>query len=347
MLLPDLETPALVCDLDLLERNLDDLAGHCRQLQIPLRTHAKAHKIPEIAHWQIERGACGICCQKVGEAGVMVAAGLNDIFLPYNIVGRGKAERLLGLSRRAAIAVAADSVAAVSSLSEASQRIGGSVSVLIELEVGCERTGVPSPQAAVELGRRLIDLPGIHLRGLMLYPSRESAQPMLDETLELFRQDGLPTEVISGGGTGAEETSKSLGCTETRSGSYLWKGRSCPLIIDDIEPAQWPLRIITTVISTPVPGRLIVDAGLKTFGSYPSLPNVRCAEEPAVVMTRMSVEHGHCEIGETARTFRVGDQLSFLPLHPELALNLSEELTGHRDERIEVTWPIAARGKVR
>ncbi|OUC06800.1 hypothetical protein RY27_18810, partial [Litorilinea aerophila] len=224
MLIHDLDTPAVVCDLDKLERNIQAMARHCRELDIPLRSHTKSHKIPEIAHMQLASGAIGICCQKVGEAEVMVAAGVRDILIPYNIVGPVKVERLLRLARRATITVAVDSLATAQGISDGAQRDGGSVRVLIELDTGAKRCGVQSPQEALALARQIVALPGIDLQGVMTYPSRSESKDFLDETAALLEEAGLPLHVISGGGTGHEAISKELGCTETRSGSYIWEG---------------------------------------------------------------------------------------------------------------------------
>lgn len=347
MLIHDLDTPAVVCDLDKLERNIRTMAEHCRQLDIPLRSHTKSHKIPEIAHMQLASGAIGICCQKPGEAEVMVAAGIKDILLPYNIVGPVKVERLLRLSRRATITVAVDSLATAQGISAGARKYGGSARVLIELDTGAHRCGVQSPEEALTLARQIAKLPGIDFQGVMTYPSRPQAKPFLDETVKLLRDDGIPVNVISGGGTGAEAISKELGCTETRSGSYAWEGQSRIKSREDLSGERCPLRIITTVVSTPAPGRIIVDGGMKTFTSYPPTPYGHCIEHPEIKIYAMSVEHGHVDVSESTHTFKVGERLSFIPLHQEMALNLHDELVGYRGEQVEVVWPVAGRGRVK
>lgn len=347
MLIHDLDTPALVCDLDVLERNLAATAARCRDLDIPLRAHTKSHKIPELAHRQLAAGAHGICCQKVGEAEVMVAAGIDDILIPYNIVGPAKVERLLRLARRATITVALDSAATAHGIAEVARREGGAVRALLELDTGGRRCGVPSPAAALALAREVADLPGLDLRGLLTYPSRPEARPFLDEAAALLRGAGLPVEVVSGGGTGLEAVSKELGCTETRSGSYAWEGLARVRGRDDLDPARCPVRVITTVVSAPAPGRVIVDGGMKTFTSYPPLPYGYCVEHPEVAFQAMSVEHGHVDVSRSAHRFRVGERLTFIPLHQGMTVNLHDELVGYRGERVEVVWPILGRGKVK
>lgn len=341
------DTPALVCDLDVLDRNIASMAAHCQTLDIPLRVHIKSHKIPEIAHKQLAAGAIGITCQKVGEAEVMVAAGIRDILIPYNIVGASKVARLLQLAKRATVTVAVDSLITAQGISEIAAQTGGAVRVIIELDTSGWRCGVQSPQAALELAQSIMGLPGLQFEGLMTFPSHPEAKPFLDETVSLLQKAGIPVNMISGGGTGAEAASKALGCTETRSGSYVWEGMTRVKSREDLDPARCPLRMVTTVVSTPAPGRVIVDGGMKTFTSYPPIPYGYCLEHPEVKITGMSVEHGHLDVTESPHTFWVGDRLSFIPLHGGMTTNLHDELIGVRGDIIEAIWPVAGRGKVR
>jgi D-serine deaminase-like pyridoxal phosphate-dependent protein len=347
MLIHELDTPAVVCDLDKMERNIRETAERCRQVGIPLRSHTKSHKIPEIARLQMASGVAGICCQKLGEAEVMVAGGITDIFLPYNIVGPIKVDRLLRLARRAAISVAVDSYETAQGISEGAARYGGSVRVLVEMDTGARRCGVQSPQAAADLARRIVELPGIDLNGVMTYPSRAEAKPFLDETKELFHGDGLPIHLVSGGGTGLEAVSKEIGCNETRAGSYVWEGLTRIKGRDDLSDERCPLRVITTVVSTPAPGRIIIDGGMKTFASYAPVPYGFCVEHPEIKINAMSVEHGHVDVADSTHKFRVGERLTWIPLHQEMCLNLHDELVGYRGEQVEVVWPVWGRGKVK
>jgi len=347
MVLHDLETPAVVCDLDTLERNIQETHDRCRAVGIPLRSHTKSNKIPEIAHMQLRAGSIGICSQKVGEAEVMVAGGVNDILLPYNIVSTPKVERLLRLARRAQITVALDSLATAQGIADVARQAGGKVRVLLELDTGAKRCGVQSPHAAVELGQQIVDLPGIDLQGIMTYPSKPEIKPFLEETVALFQRAGLPINAVSGGGTGAEAITKELGCTEHRAGSYLWEGLTRIRTSDDLSAARCPLRIICTVVSTPAAGRIIIDGGMKTFCSYPPTPYGHCVEHPEIKIYGMSVEHGHVDVSQSTHRFQVGERLTWIPLHQEMALNLHDELVGYRGEQVEVIWPVAGRGKVK
>ncbi|MEM2906143.1 MAG: alanine racemase [Candidatus Bathyarchaeia archaeon] len=347
MLVSDLDTPAVTADLDILERNIRDMAAHCRELDIALRAHTKTHKTPEIAHRQLAAGAVGICCQKLGEAEVMVAAGIKDILIPYNIVGHLKVERLLRLLTRATVTVALDSEPTAQGISDQAKEQGLEAPVLIELDTGGQRCGVQSPEAALHLARRVVKMPGLSFRGIMTYPSRVEAAPFVKRTVELLKDDGIPVEVISGGGTGGEAASKTMGCTETRSGSYVFEGLTrISHKTNPPNPRTCVLRVICTVVSTPTPSRIIIDGGMKTFASYPPTPYGYIVEQPEAKIYSMSVEHGHVDVSKCSHKFQVGERLSVIPLHQEMCLNLHDQYYGVRNGRVEVIWPVAGRGRV-
>ncbi len=347
MHIDELDTPAYVADLDLMERNIASMAEHCRSLDISLRCHSKSHKIPEIAHRQIKAGAVGICCQKLGDAEVMAAAGIGNILIPYNIVGKRKVERLTRVSRRTEIIVAADHEITARGISEQAVKDGCRVGVIIELDTGTKRCGVQSPEAAADLAARIMDLPGLVFRGIMIFPSDPQARAFVQETVERITQQGIPVEIISGGGTGGEANSKAMGCTETRSGSYLWEGMDRIGNSGMLSADRCPCRMIVTVVSTPTPDRIIIDGGMKTFTSYPPTPYGHIVEHPDAQIYGMSVEHGHVDVSRCNHRFRVGERLSVIPLHQEMTLNLHDELNGVREDRVEVIWPVAGRGRVK
>ena len=347
MHIDDLDTPALLADLDVMERNISDMASHCRDLGISLRVHAKSHKIPEIAHKQIAAGAIGVVCQKVGEAEVMVEGGINDILIPYNIVGPRKVERLTRLSRRATVTVAVDSEDTVRGIAEQAQKDDCTVRVIIELDTGSQRCGVQSPEAALALARTIVAMPGLAFKGIMTFPSRLEARPFLARTIELLEDDGIPVEIISGGGTGSEERSKQMGCTETRSGSYLWEGMTRIGNSDQLNPERCACRMLVTVVSVPTTDRIIIDGGMKTFTSYPPKPYGHIIDHTDAQIYGMSVEHGHVDVSRCDHRFRVGERLMVIPLHQGMTLNLHDELIGVRNGKVEAIWPVAGRGKVK
>ena len=343
----DLDTPALTLDLDILEKNIDDLAEACRRLEIDLRVHTKTHKIPEIAWMQIRAGAVGIACQKLGEAEAMVAAGIEDVLIPYNIVGPRKVQRLVALTREARVTVAVDSEVTARGISEQAAAAGCEVPVLIELDTGGKRCGVQSPEAALTLGRAIAQLPGLELRGVMTYPTSERARPFLERTRELFDGADIPIPVVSGGGTGSEELSKAIGCTETRIGSSVFEGlRRINRQSNPPNPRTCVERMVCTVVSTPTPERVIIDGGKKTFTNDSNMPYGHIVDYPDARIYGMSVEHGHVDVSGCEHSFQVGERLSVIPQHQGMTTNLHDQVFAVRNGTVEATWRVAGRGKV-
>lgn len=343
----ELDTPAVVIDLDVLEKNIEGMAAHCRELGITLRGHTKSHKNPEIAKMQVAAGSKGIVCQKLGDAENMARAGLDDILMTYNIVGRQKTRRLTELARLRKMTVTVDSLEVASGISEQAQLDGVSIGALVELDTGSKRTGVQTPEAAEILAKQVQDLPGLELRGLMTYPSRLSSKPEIDRTIELFNNAGLSLEIISGGGTGEERDSKELGFTEHRSGSYVYEGQTRIQGNDDLSPGRCSLRVVTTVVSVPTADRLIIDGGMKTFRLFPPYPYGLIIEDPSSQISGMSVEHGHVDTSRSNRKYKVGDKLTVIPTYQEGVTNLHDEIVWTRNDQVERVWRNEGRGKVK
>jgi D-serine deaminase-like pyridoxal phosphate-dependent protein len=346
MHIDELDTPAYVADLDLMDRNIASMAEHCRNLDIGLRCHTKSHKIPEIAHRQIKAGAIGICCQKLGEAEVMAAAGIENILIPYNIVGPRKVERLTRVAKRSEIIVAVDDEITARGISYQAEKDGCRVNVIIELDTGTQRCGVQSPEAAEALAERIMDLRGLVFRGVMVFPSHPEARDFLAETIERITGKGISINIISGGGTGGEQNSKDMGCTETRSGSYIWEGMSRIGNSGMLNPERCPCRMICTVVSAPTPDRIIIDGGQKTFQRGPRRGYGHIVEHPDAVIYGMSVEHGHVDVSAVSHQFRVGERLSVIPDHQGITINHHDEAYAVRKGLIEDVWKVAGRGRV-
>ncbi len=344
----DLDTPAMIIDMVVLEKNIREMQQVCNNENIPLQVHSKTHKIPEIARMQMRAGAIGICCQKLGEAEAMVEGGVHEnILVPYNIVGEAKLIRLARLCKRARMTVAVDSEITAQGISRQLQKDGASVRVLIELDTGGKRTGVQSPQAAVDLAKKVDKLPSLELRGVMTYPSRPTAKPFIEETVNLFKKAGLTIDEISGGGTGSEANSKALGCTVTRSGSYIFEGlRRINSTTNPPNPVTCATRMIVTVVSTPTPERIIIDGGQKTFARRPPNPYGHIIEHTDAHIYGMSVEHGHVDVSKSSHKFRVGERLSVIPLHQGITINHHDEVYAVRDGLIEAVWQVTGRGRV-
>ncbi|GAC1433533.1 MAG: D-TA family PLP-dependent enzyme [Chloroflexota bacterium] len=348
----DLDTPAVTIDLDRMERNIARLQSYCDTHGLRNRPHIKTHKIPAIAHLQMAAGAIGITCQKVGEAEVMAAAGLRDILITYNILGQPKLERLMRLTRQATVAVVADSEMTVRGLSDAAKAEGCTLTVLVECDMGAERVGVQSPEAALELATVVDGAPGLLFGGLMTYPILPATSGWLARAHDIFGAAGLPLTWISGGGTPNMFTShETPGVTEIRAGTYVYMDGTC--VRQGV--ATWDdcaQRVIMTVVSRPTPERAILDGGSKTLTSDLILGRLEegyghIVEYPEATIYKQSEEHGHVDLTNCAHKPRVGERVTVISNHCCATTNLHDEVVGVRGNRIEVVWPVTARGKIR
>jgi D-serine deaminase-like pyridoxal phosphate-dependent protein len=362
MLISDLDTPAVIVDLDVMERNLARMGAYCREHQLLLRPHTKTHKIPELAKRQIASGATGITVAKISEAEVMLDAGITDILIAYPIVGPTKTARLARLAEQASVTVSLDSEEVARGLSEASQ--GATIRVLIEMDVGFERCGFSDEADLLALGQKIADLPGLEFRGLMFFPGQFSVAPderaamrvqvndFLKRTLEAFSDVGLPVSIVSGGSTPtAYEGGFFHGVNEVRPGTYIFNDRNT-VAVSACELEDCALSVVVTVVSTAVPGHAVVDGGSKTFssdrfqgGDGSGFGIVK--EDPAAQVERFSEEHGHLNIQRSERRYRIGDRLSIIPNHVCTTVNMHDEIYAVRGERVEEIWRVEGRGKVR
>lgn len=352
MRVQDLDTPVLIVDLDGLEENLDRYHRYFAEHKIGLRPHIKTHKTLAIAHQQMRRGAIGITCQKLGEAEVMVAGGVDqDLLIPYNIIGGAKLDRLMALSRRTRLTVAADSAYTVEGLAAATQRGGDTVGLIVELGVG-GRAGVPTPQAALELAQLIARSPGLELRGIMAFPTNAQTRPVLQETLALFDRAGLPHPIVSGGSTASALLAHEVPeLTEHRAGEYCVGGVG-HLRRGTHTVAQCALRVLMTVVSRPTPDRAILDGGSKSLSAstiqeadHTSMGYI--VEYPQARFSGASEEHGHVDVSACDPKPQIGERVQVLPVHPCPCVNEHDELVAVRQGRVEAVWPISARGKIR
>lgn len=348
----DLDTPMLLIDLDALEHNLNRYQRYFDEHGIGLRPHIKTHKTLAVAAKQLSAGAIGLTCQKVGEAEAMVWGGLSaDILIPYNILGDIKLERLMALARQTPITVSADSAYTVRGYSAAALAYGGTLGVVVELDCGYSRTGVGSA-AAVELGKLIHTLPGLELRGIMGYPTPPSVRPLLQETLEAYRREGLPCSIVSGGGTPyALEAHLIPELTEYRVGEYIVGGEG-HLRAGRHSVEECALRVLATVVSRPTDGRAILDCGSKTLSASTikvdggqSMGYI--VEYPEARFYAASEEHGHVDVSTCAVKPEIGERVQVIPVHPCPCVNEHDTLTAVRANRVEAVWPIQARGKIR
>ncbi len=354
----DIDTPALLLNLDIIERNIARMATAFQQLSAKLRPHAKTHKSPIIAHKQLAAGAIGITCAKLGEAEVMVEGGVRDILIANQIVGPQKIRRLTSLARHADMMVAVDDFQNVEDLSQAAQAAKVSLRVLVEVNVGQHRCGVEPGEPALALARRVEQAPGLQFTGLMGYEGHLVFVPSLEErvhrvhhdlqalldTVNFVESGGLQVNIVSAGGTGtALITGRLPRITEIQAGSYVFMdGRY--KTIEGVE-GDCALTLLTTIISRPRPDRLIVDAGMKTLTHEFGLPRFKGRDD--LELLGLSEEHGTVKPSDPSAAFKLGEKLEIIPSHGDTTLNIHDYYYGVRNSRVETIWPIAARGKSR
>lgn len=356
--LEDVDTPALVLDLDVFEENLRTMQALAEQHGVALRPHAKAHKCPEIALRQIALGARGICCQKVTEAEPFIRAGISDVLISNEVVGRQKLALLARLASEARITVCVDHPDALAALSSALDEAQSAVNVLLEVDVGQKRCGVQSRSELLALAAEVERLPNVHLVGIQAYhggvqhkhsyerrrKAAEKAAKQASRYVDALRRAGYACEVVSGGGTGSVAFDATSGVyTELQPGSYAFMdGDYGALEWDGPAVFRHALFLWGTVISVPTAERAVVDVGLKSTSAESGLPRVVDREGLQCV----GLHDEHCILlAETpAARPSLGERLRLLPGHCDPTFNLHDEVVAVRKGVVAAVWPIAARG---
>jgi 3-hydroxy-D-aspartate aldolase len=363
MSLDEVDTPALIVDLDAFERNLKRLADRTAGSGVRLRPHAKTHKCAVIGLKQMELGAVGVCCQKVSEAEAMVYGGVKDVLVTNEIVGKQKLRRLMGLAGSARIATCADDPAQVTALDEAAGEAGITLPVHVEVNMGGNRCGVEPGQPALDLARKIIDARHLSFAGLQAYHGSaqhlrgwEERQKAIagavekaGSTRDLLAQNGIQCGNITGAGTGTFEFETASGVyTELQCGSYIFMdadyGRNLDRDGGQTRAFEPSLFVWATVMSRPADDRAIVDAGLKALSVDSGMPTVW--EEPAATYERASDEHGKLTINAATNRLKLSDKIKLVPGHCDPTVNLYDWYVGVRGDRVEAIWPIVARGAV-
>jgi 3-hydroxy-D-aspartate aldolase len=363
MPLDEVDTPALVVDLDAFERNLRRLPERIAGSGVRMRPHAKTHKCPIIALKQVELGAVGVCCQKVSEAEAMVQGGVRDVLVTNEIVGRQKLQRLMSLAHTARIGVCTDDAGQVGALEAAASDAGVTLPVYVEVNMGGNRCGVEPGKPALDLARHIADAPHLVFGGLQAYHGsaqhlrgwderRQAIAQAADKagrTRDVLARNGIECPTITGAGTGTFEFESASGIyTELQCGSYIFMDADYGRNLDHdgaptkaFEPS---LFVWATVMSRPTDDRAIVDAGLKAlaFDSGPPL----LWDEPAATYERASDEHGRLGIKGATNRLGLGDKIRLVPGHCDPTVNLYDWYVGIRGSRVEQLWPITARGAV-
>jgi D-serine deaminase-like pyridoxal phosphate-dependent protein len=359
--LDDLETPAAVVDVERMRANLAEAAAYCRAHRLDWRPHAKTHKSPALARAQVDAGAIGVTVATPREAEVM-AQTVDDVLLAYPPVGTAKLARLMALPERVRLTVGLDSAEALDGLARAARDAGRTVGVLVEVDAGMGRVGVPDAETAVALARRAADAGGLRYRGIMFYPGHVRAplaeqgralaevSERLDGFLAALDAAGLRAEIVSGGSTPTFRRSHEVrGMTEVRPGTSIFNDRTTAVI----GACGWDAcaySVLATVVSTAVAGQAVVDAGSKALAreeirgpgaeGYGAL-----LERPDVVVKSVSEEHGVLDLSRTDWRPRVGDRVRVVPNHVCVSVNLQERLWGVRGDAVVECWPVEARGR--
>jgi D-threonine aldolase len=357
--LADIDTPALVLDLDALERNVARMAEAVRARGVRLRPHAKSHKCPEIARRQIAAGAVGVCCQKVSEAEAMIAGGVADVLVTNEVVGAVKIERLVGLAHKAKVAVLADDPRNVAQLDTVAARRGVRLDVLIEIDVGAQRCGVAPGEATLALGRVIAGARNLRFAGLHAYHGgaqhlrgpeerRAAIVAAASQALAARRElqgIGLACETVTGAGTGTFLLEAASGAyNELQPGSYVFMDADYNRNrwADDWPRFEQSLFVLTAVMSAPAADRAIVDAGLKASSVDSGMPAIHAW--PGLEYVKASDEHGVIRVSPDARPPALGERLLLVPGHCDPTVNLHDWYVGVRRGRVEALWQISARG---
>jgi D-serine deaminase-like pyridoxal phosphate-dependent protein len=362
MTIHDLETPTLLVDANVLDRNLRKMAAYCKDHKLALRPHTKTHKIPEISRLQLQHGAAGITVAKLGEAEVMADAGVEDILIVYPLWGEKKWKHLTHLAGRSRITVAMDSLDVAAGISQAAKATGVEIGIRAEFDTGFHRCGWPITAQSMNEIQRIIALPSVLWDGILVYPGHimgnktirehdiERENATMDALFELLDSASIPYPVVSGGNTPAAFASHRFhGLTEIRPGTYVFNDRNTV----DAESAEFgdcALTVLVTVVSKSAPTRAIIDAGSKTLSADSLLSGDRqgygyVLEDPELKLEELSEEHGHLSVHRDSR-IRIGDRLRVIPNHVCTCINLHDRVFVVEGERVIEEWRIAARGKV-
>ncbi len=362
MHISEIDTPAILIDLDIMERNLRRVAGYARENDLRLRPHTKTHKIPGLGRKQIELGAVGLTVAKVGEAEVMLDSGTPDLLVAYPVIGRRKLERLMQVARSVRVTVALDSLAAARQLSDAARQEQTTIGVLAEVDVGLGRVGVMPGEELIQLIHGVERLPHLRVEGVCFYPGHirggeggrqeiERLATTVGDMLAGLRRAGIEPRIVSGGSTPTLLQSHLVaGVNEIRPGTYIFNDRNT-LACGACALEDCAASILVTVVSTARRGQIIIDGGSKTFSSdrlsgAGDATFGQVLETPDAVFFKMNEEHGYLDVRRTGGEFAVGDRLRILPNHICVAMNLHEQVYGIRGEAVEEIWKVEGRGKL-
>ena len=357
----EIDTPALVLDLDAFEANLDRMAALLAPTAVKLRAHAKTHKSPVIAHLQMARGAVGQCVQKVAEAEVLAWGGVPDILVSNEVVGARKLARFAALTRLARMAICADDPAQVAAIEAVAAATNQRLTVLVEIDPGAGRCGVAPGTEAAALAGRIAGSRSLRFGGLQAYhgsaqhkrtPAERrtligAAAEGARRTVDLLRQQGIDCPIVGGGGTGTFLLEAQSGVyTEIQAGSYAFMDADYARNLDaaglPVTTFRHALFVLATVMSAARPGVAVLDAGHKAVAVDSGMPTVW--QRPELRYTGASDEHGELEAGSETTMPKLGEKLRLVPGHCDPTIDRHDWYVGVRAGRVECLWPVAARG---
>lgn len=351
----DIDTPALLVNTEVLERNIRRMQELVGGAGLALRPHAKTHKSVEIAKMQIAAGAVGVTCAKLGEAEALAEGGIDDILIANQIVGPIKIARLAALAKRIRLAVAVDDDANVRELSAALSAAGGTLRCLVEVNIGMNRCGVDTPEEALALARLITQSPGLTFGGIQAYEGHLQNHMPIEERYERAKKDmqiavrarrfieaaGIAAPTLTAAGTGTFMATMTVpGVTEIQAGSYVTLDAQYRKVGSEFETA---LTILSTVVSRPADDRAVIDIGLKTCTNEFGVPPVLV--DGATVLG-LSEEHARVKLEGAARDkFQLGDKVEVLPTHGCTTFNLHDRYYLMEDERVKAVCRIVGRGR--
>jgi len=358
-----IDTPALVLDLDLFERNLEVMHGLARERGIALRPHAKTHKSAEIGRRQMAAGAIGLCCAKLGEAEALADEGLEKLHLTSPVTGRGKVDRLLALNARSdGLMAVVDDLANVEELAAATEAHGARLRLLIDVDVGTHRFGVTSLEEARALAERIARSPGLelwgvqgyagHIQSIRSYAERRAASHEAVAILGRIR-DGLeaaghPCPIVTGSGTGTHDFDHEPGIfTDLQVGSYIFSD----VVYDGVEMTpdggrrfQPSLFVYSRVVSRRHAAFATIDAGFKSFSMDGPMPRLKDGPTPGSSYGRFGDEFGRLDLEAATRPVEIGELTVWIVPHCDPTLNNFDHYHCVRGDELVDIWPIEARG---
>ncbi|NOD64692.1 MULTISPECIES: 3-hydroxy-D-aspartate aldolase BhcC [unclassified Ruegeria] len=360
----EIQTPALVLDLDALERNIQKMGDYAKAHGMRHRVHGKMHKSVDVAQLQVELGgACGICCQKVSEAEVFARGGIKDVLVSNQVRDPAKIDRLARMPMLGARTICCvDDIDNVSDLSEAAERHGTQIECLVEIDCGAGRCGVTTTPEVIAIAKAIDAAPGLKFAGIQayqgamqhmdLYEDRKAkidiAVAQVKDAVDGLAAEGLDCDIVGGGGTGSYYFESTSGVyNELQCGSYAFMDADYGRILDEngnrIDRGEWEnaFFILTSVMSHAKADKAIVDAGLKAQSVDSGLP---------VIFGRTDVEYVKCSdehgvVADPDGVLKVNDKLHLVPGHCDPTANVHDWYVGVRNGKVEALWPVSARGK--